>query len=243
MSNYHFDGHNPKFEPCPKPDNVIAKISAGESATMDEAGWFLDWVVYRTMVQLKKMRVHPEYHIDMPYSGGMFPGKCGNAQCIISYGLDDLGIKHSLLAIQNLGDGILPHRPYQLCHVNVSVPINVEGSDRWFLIDPTFRQFFYADMPCGKSYHDNSPGNILAESSNGADILDKLLPDGWLQLTPRLAQMYLESFNLGKKAFNRPGDAMAIFSNPPPDEPGGIKNNLWLTRESAARTGWVLEPK
>lgn len=71
-----------------------------------------------------------------------------------------------------------------------------------YLIDPTIGQFFH-DNPSEVNARLAPPGDFFrTHSSETAQIGKELLQHGYIELTPRVAQLYIEAFGGGKRSPN-----------------------------------------
>ena len=131
-----------------------------------------------------------------------FIGQCGLAQCLGGYALNDLGYSCHPIATQSLQD-------YWHGHATLSTHFSHKLLDNIYLFDPTFIQFCH-------NYYDHdfvSPSTILKSSMEGRRILKDIFKKGYLEVTPRTAQIYLSSFCQGKMMPLH--EAFSFVSNPP----------------------------
>lgn len=141
---------------------------------------------------------NPAYKPDLETS--RLSGYCGFAQSFIDMTIRDYDIGLSRpFALQTL--------PQPFSHVAMTVAIETTEGDKAYLFDPTFRQF------CTEQ--DDSPGTILAHLPGGAEIIQELRHEGFIELTPQSAVTYLSAFNRGIPPFRSEAETMAFFASPP----------------------------
>lgn len=213
MQAYEFPGPDPKFEPCSLSDRVLRLVQAGQDLGLEEQYEFLDWLVYAARYQLNRTISPHNAKSEPPILKAGMTGKCEFAQAVMSYGLEDMNIKHHCFSVDLIYLDLF-RRQASFKHVGITVALNVCGQRTLFLIDPTFRQFCTLDH-LGR-YDTECPGAILAKTQQGQGMMDQLLHNGWIKLTPQIAQLYLQSFNTPSWApCPKPHDAMRYFENPP----------------------------
>ena len=103
-----------------------------------------------------------------------------------------------------------------------------EGPKTW-LLDVTFRQFATGEP--------ESPAAVLASTPDGKEVRDALLKDGFIELTPARASLYLAAFNDGTPPFS-PEKNMAFFECPPLTD-----KTRSFTRAYVERGGSITPPK
>lgn len=200
-----------RFKKQTRPQAIITKAKTpGQFLTPKESTHLLDYVVFGTRSVLKKvlheetagMQGTPDIATDPLH------GRCSFSQCIGAYTLLDMGLCPKPFSVQSL-------RSHHVGHAVLTVEIPQENGAALFLIDPTYRQFCDPRMPVynGKPM----PGYFLAGEEGGGQITEKLLHDGYIQITPDIAQKYLASFCEGKSPFATTSQAMEFLRNPPYD--------------------------
>ncbi len=143
---------------------------------------------------------------DTPSLAAHFKGCCGLAQCIAGYALQDRDITVQPIATQSLKD-------YRHGHAALSVTLTSEEKTQFFLVDPTFQQFYLEDED------DKTPPPalyLLSHSEEGRELAHALIERGYADMNPQRAQLYFSSFCQGKSPFDSAEQAFAFFKNPPP---------------------------
>ncbi len=129
-----------------------------------------------------------------------FSGKCGLAQCIIGYHLaEESNYLAKPLATQSLNGWWHGH-----------AALVIESQTSLLLIDPTFAQFS-ASAECDQS----APSDYLNRSPEGQELLNQLLQDGVVEVTPEIASLYLAAFCCGEAPFESKDECLAFFRHPP----------------------------
>jgi hypothetical protein len=136
-----------------------------------------------------------------------FRGFCGLAQCVAGYAFRDASLSVSPVATQSL-------KRYWHGHAAVTVEVSKDSAPRWLVVDPTFIQFCTPVLPG----QEPSPGSLLDQSYHGKQVLELLLQDGYLELTPERSQAYLAAFCRGEHPFATADEAFAFLKRPPPHE-------------------------
>jgi hypothetical protein len=150
-------------------------------------------------------------------------GYCGFAQSFIDLTLRDCGLLSKPIALQTL--------PNPFSHVVLTSESETTEGKKVFLFDPTFKQFCKGNK--------GEPGETLANMPGGQDLVDRLLKDGFLELSPKVASTYLAAFNNGIPPFKTDEEAMRFFAEPQP-----IDNNLWFKRPFFQEKGYIgAEPE
>jgi len=150
-------------------------------------------------------------------------GYCGLAQSFLDLTLRDYGLVSKPIALQTL--------PNPFGHVVLTSEIETTEGKKVFLFDPTFKQFCKGNR--------GEPGEILANMPSGEGLMDRLLKDGFLELTPKTASSYLAAFNSGIQAFKTDEESMKFFAEPQPND-----NNRWFKRPFFLEKGYIgAEPK
>jgi len=214
MNDYPFPGPDPKFEPCGRPDAIIFRLQKGVALEPGETAHFLDWLIYAARVQINQSIDPLQADSSPPILQHPLTGKCEFSQAVISYGLEDLGISHHCFSVDLIYADLF-RRNASFKHVGVAINIRPTEGEQVFLLDPTFRQFCW---PQHVGYYGSEcPGSILAKEPHGQGLMAQLLyDDGWLELSPPMAQLYLKSFSSPSWAFTPPMDrALSYFTSPP----------------------------
>ena len=161
---------------------IEQKIKRKDSLTLEEATYFLDFVVYTTRCKVVK-----DFNETFEY-------KCDLAQSIMTYYLKGLGVETSPNATQeSISSGIEGH------NFNV-VKLKVENEDKYFIVDATYRQFFLKEN-CQDSKFFIHNGIILISAHPGYFIkeedyplVENFLEHGYMEMTEKNAKVYGDSF-------------------------------------------------
>lgn len=148
-----------------------------------------------------------------------FAGKCGLAQSISFFKLEDKGVEFKPFASQTL-DG------WNYGHASGTL---IDQSGQLILVDPTFVQFAEDDS-------DGSPYQLLGQTQTGQELIEALESDGYCVLDDDKAYAYLESFLGGSELFVLPEDAFDMLVDPMPHRFNLVvgRNNVRATRENIA---------
>lgn len=149
-------------------------------------------------------------------------GYCGLAQGFMGLLLKDVGVRSKRVALQT--------SPYPFSHVTLVAVLETTAGKKSYLIDPTFRQFCTGV--------DGEPGQVLGSMPDGEYISNRLLQEGFIELTPARADCYLAAFNKGLPVFADKSQAMSFFNDPP-----SSKMNKDFPRARLERDGFVPKSK
>ncbi len=152
---------------------------------MAEAGWFLDWVIYKIRQALK------------PAPSPILEGCCTFASDKAAEILLDITDDYFELGLEN--------------HFAVVVKIPTEEDKKEFLLDPTFRQFC-EPVRSGSLWRKNVPGPQLS-ALGGNDIIDKLLVDGWIEMDDRTIELYIRAFAMENPMLLNDRSPKAVFES------------------------------
>ena len=109
-------------------------------------------------------------------------GLCYFASNNVLFDLDMASIKAEMFNIREVADISFDH-----------YFVLADSLDGKYLIDLTYGQFVKKD---GKlRFFDRWPSEILLESKEGVEILEKLINDGYLSVSDNEFELYLKSFN------------------------------------------------
>ena len=129
-----------------------------------------------------------------------FKGQCGAAQSMLYYAFQNMGMTFRPLNTQSLSN-------YYFGHASGVLEDGKAG--KTYLVDPTFAQFKHTE------YDAIPPADILGSTDEGHLILQSLLKDGYIELTPLRARLYLESFLNGENLSLSDEQAFDFILNPP----------------------------
>jgi hypothetical protein len=116
---------------------------------------------------------------------------CGLGQGLIGFQAELMGMNNHYHQINRLTS-----RDHGFQHVFSVLSIPVESPDgtvveKSFLVDTTFRQFFLHEKIENGSV--NNWGAELLSRPHGKEVADRLLQDGYVELTPEVAELYVGS--------------------------------------------------
>lgn len=214
MADFVFPGPKPCLR---NPDQGLLQeaqrhFQASNTLTREESREFLDWLIYQMLIYKDLDDLH---------------GLCGATQCFGVYVCEDLGVEAKPFVTHSF-NAYYGHAAYV-------VKLNVEGEEKFFLMDPTFRQFCKPES-CRQWNKDPHPGYHLAQREEEIGILNTLLTQGYIELTPKIAEVYLNSFCNFLPVFQDFASAFEFLKNPPYDS-----MNLWFTRGAVNRMGFGIE--
>ncbi len=150
---------------------------------------------------------------------------CGLTQSWGVYAARDIKLQPKPFATSSLEN-------YQNGHAAYTLELPVNGKQELYLIDPTFRQFCSSEL-CDEHLEHPEPGYTLSLQDDGTEILNSLLSNGYIKLTPAIAHKYLSSFcKDGKTPLATLEQSMDFLRNPPENT-----HNLWFTRQALLERG------
>lgn len=133
-------------------------------------------------------------------------GCCGLGQGITGYTLINMGLSPNILGAYETCEG----NSHQF--VTVQMPIsgpNKEVYNKFYLVDTTYRQFFVREQQIGNNSYikDKKFGNKVSPAAGywaiqmpgGREFAEKLLADGYIELTEENAKIYGDAFALEAK--------------------------------------------
>ncbi len=133
-------------------------------------------------------------------------GYCGLGQGITGYTLENMGLS------PNISNAYENFEGSQHSFVTVEIPIsgpNREVHNKLYLVDTTYRQFFVREQQVGDYGYikDKRFGNKVApiagywaiQMPHGIEFSEKVLADGYIELTEENAKIYGDSFALEAK--------------------------------------------
>lgn len=154
-----------------------------------------------------------------------FAGQCGLAQSILHFGLKDMGYDMKPLATQALKHCFFGH---------AAGSIEIDGTS--YLVDATYTQFLESSVGL-------APAKILSNTQEGRDLLKALVEDGYVELTPQKAHLYLKSFFNGDDLNITPDEALDFIQNPPKSSYNLCygSDDKRATRQSLVEDGYLPE--
>ena len=151
----------------------------------NEAHIILEWVTQKTRNALFKTK-----DSNSPYE---IRGACGLGQGLVGHQCEQMGIDVQYHQVANLSDFSTSRHAFNI----VTSPVtNDHGhtTDRHYLVDTTFRQFFINDggtFASGALFKDW--GSRLTQTQAGKEMADELLAHGFVELNEENARLYVES--------------------------------------------------
>lgn len=124
-------------------------------------------------------------------------GLCGFAQAIAAYQLKELGVD---INIGNIGG--LDFSDARHAYVVANFPVNINGElqTKKYLLDTTYRQFFQTKYANYEQYFMGndapSAGYFVCKTNKGQEFANKLIEDGYIELTEENAKIYGDGFYL-----------------------------------------------
>jgi len=171
---------------------IETKILNNESITNKELIYFLNTIIYLTRLKLNN-------NLDN------FDNKCDLAQSILYYYFKNLNCNiHPSMTQNVITNNIIGHS-------FLTLELNVDNKLKYYLLDPTYIQFFKTDKCRTENYYisPNYPDYILLTPNPGFFIhqnmkeqAKKLLDNGYIELTEEIAKMYGDSFYNTKTGTN-----------------------------------------
>ena len=205
------------------PEGINPKYGIKE----DELQVFLRFVASKT----RKNICNISYHGEMKYfNESSLSGQCGNGQRISAEILRKYGLNPILS-----NNRCFPFGNNFASHNFVTVCINVEGRDRFFLIDTTYKQFCRVitgkdrrirDSNYNSGYVSQSPGYMLSLLPDGDRLLEQLIYEGFFELTEKNAKLYFDAFFL---SCNRRFDSRPMISELETGIPGEVYTQFLLS--------------
>ncbi|HEY1021472.1 MAG TPA: hypothetical protein VGE06_04135 [Flavisolibacter sp.] len=229
-----------KFEEISEPLHITQKLrTKGAAITEPEAERFLDWIVYEARKFVLKAKIETfnekaDPHAPRPdMTTDYTAGECSFTQCIAGYAMQDRGLNPVQMAAQDI-------KNHTIGHAMQTVPLPLESGTTHYLVDPTYRQFCDPSQPTfsgdERFKKATMPGYLLEKEEGGPAIVEKLMRDGHIKLTPDIAQKYLASFTGGNSTFNSPDQALDFMKK----EPEGGKGYFGFGREPMKVRGFMV---
>lgn len=119
------------------------------------------------------------------------PGSCGPSQSVATVTLEKMGFKPNIIR------NVLIQNGMQHAITTVTIPVEVPGQgvvQKTYLIDPSFRQFMGGEAK-GSLTHADIHGERLTSTPAGAQLANEILSQGYAELTPARAKLYLDALS------------------------------------------------
>lgn len=121
-----------------------------------------------------------------------FKNFCGVSQVISMELYENMG-----LSVYYCNVGKFPSVNDKIRHAFGIVNIPVEGEKIVpYLIDLTFKQFCTSKKCNGEKFITQDPGYFLNQTEEGKSIINQLLEFGFVELSSKVAELYIRSFEL-----------------------------------------------
>lgn len=194
----------------------------------------LDYKIDHENLPVVEGDIHLKGRGSLDFNKSSLLGYCGHAQSFLNWSLQERGYAPACFTI-NKGNGTDAHPAIPsgaaFNHVAMTVDIPTTEGVKTFLLDPTFRQFCAGDK--------NEPGALLANSPDGEHIVKTLLADGFIELTPEIASIYITAFCKGIRPFTSEKDAQKFLST---SDRARVDNGLWPPKNFFEAKGWISKP-
>ena len=168
-----------------------SKLKNKETLTDEEANYFLDFVVFATRYKIVK-----NFNETFEY-------KCDLAQSIMTYYFRSLGIDTYPNSTQS---AIAPE--VEGHNFNI-VKLNINGKDKYFIVDATYRQFFIKEN-CQDSKFVVHNDKVLISAHPGYfikkedySLVEEFLKHGYMEMNEKNAKIYGDSFFQTKRGIRR----------------------------------------
>lgn len=169
--------------------NIENKCINNTSLSKEEAFYFLSYISYKVRTMLS------DYH-NKKFEENDFSGDCTNAQSMLKYYFDCLGIESIPVQTNKIFFNTIQHS-------FIIVKLLVEGKIKSYIVDPTYNQFFNQEKCTDANYvirdrfvaKTPDPGYfILKESTSSQNTIKKLLTYGFMEMNKENAEVYGNSF-------------------------------------------------
>ena len=150
---------------------------------IEEATKLLEWLVENARCDIEKI-------IGKSLNDYSCKGFCGFAKLSTIFPVKDCNI-HATSNDTNR----FPNSTFKHSFGTVLLPIKENGKvvNKWFLIDPTYRQFFEKEV-CSKKNQIPAPGYFMCADSKTIKFSKRLLKQGYIELTLENLKMYAQGF-------------------------------------------------
>ena len=171
-------------------ESILANLDIEKGLSNDEALTLLRWVVNnaRDNLDISNKSNNSNQRV---YSNNDLSGACGLSQYLTLYPLQKLGLQ---VTINNVGDASIIRHAYG----TVVIPINEDRqiTEKRFLIDCTYRQFFLLKNNLISNYINNTPdiGFFVKESEEETRFAKELLSNGFTDGGKEALSLYLKPF-------------------------------------------------
>lgn len=182
--------------------NIENKCMNNTSLSKEETFYFLSYISY-------KVRMMLSHYKNKKFEDNDFSGDCTNAQSILKYYFDSLGIESIPVQTNKIFFNTIQHS-------FIIVKLLVEGELKEYIVDPTYNQFFNREKCTDANYvvrdgyiaKTPDPGYfILKESNDRQNTIKKLLTYGFMEMNKENTEVYGNSFyytqiGLSKEEYN-----------------------------------------
>lgn len=154
--------------------------------TADNADTLVQWIAQKAKNSL--------FRKGQDTSPQKIRGCCGFGQGVVGYVAENMGIKTAYHQIANLSEFSKARHGFNILTIPVADEQTGAVSDKHYLLDTTFRQFFVSDQ-CSFSNGAimKDWGATLVQTEEGRDLADELLTHGYAELTAERARLYVDA--------------------------------------------------
>ena len=184
----------------------VSGISAAQADTL------MSWVVdnARNALVEKRAKRTGVSSYDDAFTAESVRGRCGLGQALCSLQAETMGMDSQTHQIFKLSPEPGLSHVFSVMNVPVQTPEGV--SQKSFLVDTTFRQFFTTETDhFAGGGSQPGWGFQLAQTEEGKQVADALLTKGFIELTPERAALYI-----GSQSFANKTDDIATAVHAPP---------------------------
>jgi hypothetical protein len=201
--------------------DIMNKVSVAHFSNSDEKDIFINDLIGQVRGGLRSVQdqllsaANPVAQANVVRWGkntGNFPLMCGFAQEMLVYNLQDHGVEAHPFTTDGIGS-----TPFSHCAAVMPYRVGQDPTVKAELLDPTFGQFLlpsdlYPEFGLKSIHAKMSPTLKLQQSLDGSEVLDQLTKNGYMPITPRHAQVYLDSLFTTRKF--SPEQSMLALTHP-----------------------------
>jgi hypothetical protein len=165
----------------------LQRLDFDMQLSSESARVILQTALYYSRVGLFNSNISNDRTIEDFYQADVIAGYCLLSQFLSIIYLEELGIPRSELIRLEMGK-CLESCEY---HATLLVPM---PDGNYYLVDPTFRQFFSSQKKAGKPL--NRVGLALCETELGMELAESLMKDGFAKVTDADINLYIKAFQV-----------------------------------------------
>ena len=179
-------------EPAMVPLDIGKTLDAQEQldqnghVTTENADTLVQWIAQKAKNEL--------FSKGQDTSPQQIRGACGFGQGLVGYAAENMGIKTAYHQIASLSEFSTARHAFNILTIPVADEQTGAVTDKLYLIDTTFRQFFASDrcsFSGGATMRDW--GSSLVQTDEGRHLANKLLTHGYAELTEERARLYVNA--------------------------------------------------